>query len=592
MRAGLDLAQTDPAEINLAEVQRNIDRAHHLGAGAGVEAGGELEFPWRDFGEFFEERVHEGGEKSYLAFYDGAGSRVEYSYRQFGDAVNRLAGYLSEELGIHRGGRVATVMHNHSDTVLIYFACWRIGACVVPINAEESPERKTFILANAEVEAVFCRSEYLDEAAGLVRQVPSARHLIQVGGDGGRGYPLLEDELEAMSAPAGEKGASPGDWRGSLEDDALIVYTSGTTGAPKGVLLSQYNLLVDAHGISRWFRFTREDRLMCVLPIHHVNGTVVTLVTPFYAGGNTVLNRRFSSERFWSRICAERVNCVSVVPTLLEFLLEADEDISKYDLSCLRGLICGAGPLLVETAVNFERRFGIPIWHGYGLSETTCYSCFLPVDLAADERRRWLSEYGFPSIGLPIGTNEMCILGPDGDELPEMERGEICIRGLNVMKGYYRRPDANREAFRHGWFQSGDEGFFKRDEEGRPFFFITGRIKELIIRGGVNISPLEIDDVLKVHPKVKFGMAVPFDNKYYGDEIAAYVVPREGAEIDSEEILEHCRRHLSFAKQPKVVVFGTEVPYTSTGKPKRLELKRQLQERFLPYRDVQFRKAE
>jgi len=223
------------------------------------------------------------------------------------------------------------------------------------------------------------------------------------------------------------------------------------------------------------------------------------------------------------------------------------------------------------------------------LSETTCYSCFLPSDLSHDEHRHWLRDYEFPSIGVPLRHNTMTILDENGQPLPEMSRGEICIRGGTVCAGYFKRDDANEAAFKWGWFRSGDEGFYARDKQGRPFFFISGRLKELIIRGGVNISPLEIDDALKSHPLVQFAMAIPFENRYYGEEIAAYVVPRDGpSSVTETALLDHCRRLLPFSKRPKVILFGQDVPYTSTGKPKRLELKLHLASTLAAYRNHQF----
>jgi long-chain acyl-CoA synthetase len=313
--------------------------------------------------------------------------------------------------------------------------------------------------------------------------------------------------------------------------------------------------------------------MMCVLPIHHVNGTVVTLVTPLYYGGSVVLNEKFHSLRFFEQIAAEKVHVVSVVPTLLQFLLHEDLDMSRYDLAYFRHIICGAGPLTSELALKFEDHFGIPIVHGYGLSETTCYSCFLPLDLSAQERRRWLGEFGLPSIGVPLPVNEMAIVDSAGSELPEGERGEIVIRGRNVMKEYYGDESANRAAFAGGWFHSGDEGFYKSDEKQRRYFFITGRIKELIIRGGTNFSPFEIDAVLMNIPGVKAGLAVGFDNDWYGEEIGAYVQPMAGAAVTEAEVIAHCRRHFSYQKCPKVVVFGDDVPVTSTGKYQRNKLK-------------------
>ena len=539
--------------------------------------------PWRSFAEFFDERVRDAhrADKPFLTYYDESHGATEpvrrvYSYARFGELVGRAATVMRERLGLRRGDRVATVLFNHDQTVLVYFAAWTLGVAVVPINVEESTEKKRYILEHSEASVVFCWQDSLDEIRSLFGGLPRLREVVAVNDEG-------------LSMPdAGMR--RHGDAAGSLDDEALIVYTSGTTGPPKGVVLTARNLLVDADGIADWHGFRPDDRLMCVLPIHHVNGTVVTLVTPFYFGGGAVLNRKFKSSVFWRRIHDEGVTCVSVVPTLLEFLLDADEDLKPYRLDRFRGVICGAGPLLKETAARFEDRFRFPIRHGYGLSETTCYSCFLPNNLPAGQHRRWLTDYDFPSIGLPIRHNEMAILDDRGHEVAEHVRGEICIRGRTVCTGYFKRPDANEAAFQWGWFRSGDEGFYVRDEKGRPFLFISGRIKELIIRGGVNISPLEIDDVLKGHPGVQFAMAVPFENRYYGEEIAAYVVLREGMTPPTEAaLLEHCRIRLPFSKRPKVILFGQDVPYTTTGKPKRLELKTRLAEPLAAYRDVQFK---
>ncbi len=540
--------------------------------------GSPFRLPWRSFVEFFDERVHDAhhADKPFLTYCDDDRRlRRSYTYAEFGDGVGRLATFMRDRLDLRRGDRVATVLFNHDQTVFVYFAAWALGLGVVPINVEESTEKKRYILEHSEASVVFCWQDSMEEMKAVSAQLPRVRELIAVG-DGS-----LAPVHAKPSIPAGE---------GSLEDEALIVYTSGTTGPPKGVVLTARNLLIDADGIADWHGFGSGDRLMCVLPIHHVNGTVVTLVTPFYFAGGTVLNRKFKSTAFWRRIHDEGVTCVSVVPTLLEFLLDANEDLTPYQLNRFRGVICGAGPLLKETAARFEDRFRFPIRHGYGLSETTCYSCFLPNDLPDDQHRRWLMDYNFPSIGLPIRHNEMAILDGHGKEVQEFVRGEICIRGRTVCAGYFKRPDANEAAFQWGWFRSGDEGFYVRDDKGRPFLFISGRIKELIIRGGVNISPLEIDDVLKGHPAVQFAMAVPFENRYYGEEIAAYVVPREGMAPPTEAaVLEYCRSRLPFSKRPKVILFGKDVPYTTTGKPKRLELKARLAVTLAAYKDTQFK---
>ncbi|MCC6616552.1 MAG: acyl--CoA ligase [Anaerolineae bacterium] len=541
-------------------------------------------------------------EKVFLVHYDADGAREEYTYADFNARVHQVAGYLYDDLGVRRGDRVATIAYNHAETVILYFACWLIGAAVAPQNVAEDDRRIAYILRNSEAVVCFARAEYLERAERIITSqdeelgAPNIRQIVVMGGDGTGKYP----DFAAETASRPNTFIST-DERPTLDDEALLVYTSGTTGAPKGVVLTQYNLLVDAQGISQWQAITGNQRMMCVLPIHHVNGIVVTIITPLFVGASTVLNRAYSSSTFWKRIADEQVHVVSVVPTLLQFCLDyADaqaaqnesiwgEGIGKQQLRHFRHFVCGAGTLAMSLVKAFEERFDIPVLHGYGLSETTCYSCFLPIDLSWEEHRHWLLDYGYPSIGCPIEPNEMAIFDPlgEGRELPPGERGEICIRGHNVMRYYYHRPDANQETFKFGWFRSGDEGFYEVDERGRKFFFITGRIKELINRGGVKFSPFDIEEVLLEVPGVKVGLAIAFPNDYYGEEVGAYIVLNEGAQMTEADILEHCRARMTFEKSPKAVIFGTEIPVTSTGKYQRLRLR----EQFADWQHTQFKKS-
>jgi len=505
----------------------------------------------------------------WLIYHGDGGLRRALSYGEMAERVAARVRSL-QALGLRRGDRVATLFHNDPEAPITCFAVWRLGACVVPVNMGEDEDRIAFVLEHSEAKHVLYLPDYAAKAATLRARVASVACWASIAG--------LDEPLRGDDVLADVPRPAP-------EDDALIVYTSGTTGAPKGVLLTQQNLLVDADCIARWHGFDAASRLQCVLPVHHVNGLVVTLVTPLAVGASTVLLRRFQTATFWRQIAEEGVQVVSVVPTLLAFLLEDEAGTAGLDLARFRYLICGAGPLTVELARRFEERFGVRIVHGYGLSETTCYSCFLPVDLAPADHARWLCDAGFPSIGVPLEANEMAIHDADGRALAAGVRGEIVLRGVNVMRGYYRRPEANAETFAHGWFRSGDEGFFERDGSGRAFFFITGRIKELIIRGGVNLSPFEIDEVLNGIPGVKRGLAVGFENDWYGEEVGAYVQLEPGAALDAEAILAACRARLPFSKAPKTVVFGDEIPVTSTGKYQRGRLRTH----FSDHRATQFR---
>ena len=527
--------------------------------------------PFSDFASLLRARAA-GGSAPFLIYRDGS-RRTAISYAELGARVGaRIAGL--RRLGVDHGARVATLFHNDPEVPVTAFAVWALGATLVPLNLGEDDDRIQFVLENSRAGVALFLPELAERVRGLAAR-GGASTFQAVDADS-------EPPESLETALAGSEPPAP-------EDEALIVYTSGTTGAPKGVVLEQRNLLVDAHALEERNGFDAGARTMCVLPTHHVNGLIVTLVTPLLAGASTVLCRAFKTGEFWRTIDEERVHVVSVVPTLLAFLLEDPEAFRGRDLGAFRHLICGAGPLTVELAQRFEEHFGFRILHGYGLSETTCYSCMLPTALSDEEHAAWMRDHGFPSIGTPLAPNEMAIHDDRGQPVAEGERGEIVIRGVNVMKGYYERPEANAETFAHGWFRSGDEGFLRRDAEDRPFFFITGRIKELIIRGGVNLSPLEIDEVLNRIPGIARGLAVGFENRWYGEEVGAYVMREEegeeGAALDAEAVLAACREELSFSKSPKVVVFGDDVPVTSTGKYQRGRLR----PLFAAWRDTQFR---
>ncbi len=532
---------------------------------------------YHSIGDLLTFQVTQYQNKPWLIYYTEDGVRSEFSYSEFYALVCKTANFFRDNK-ISHGDRVATVSHNHPDAVVQYFAAWLVGAVVVPINVGEDDRRISFILQNAEVKLAFVRCEYTARIEKIRKTCPALTTVVTVrpkippgSPEPARPYEPADPDFHSLLQD--QESSFLGGTTVGPDDEALIVYTSGTTGNPKGVVLTHDNLLIDAKAITEWNGMTPDQRMMCVLPLHHVNGTIVTLITPLLFGGSVVLNERFQSEMFFQAIATERVSVVSVVPTLLQFLLHEYPDRTDYDLRHLRHIICGAGPLTVELAMKFEARFNIPIIHGYGLSETTCYSCMLPLDLSSEEHGHWLRDYGFPSIGVPLPVNEMAIHDESGHERGEGEKGEIVIRGKNVMKGYFSNPEANEKAFTFGWFRSGDEGFFKTDSGRRRFFFITGRIKELIIRGGMNISPFEIDEVLMNIPGVKVGLAVGFENDWYGEEVGAYVVLKGGITMAAEQIIAHCRKFFPFQKSPKVVVFGNTIPITSTGKYQRSHLK-------------------
>ncbi len=550
-------------ESVLPETAPNIEKARSV-------PGADWKPCYRNIGAVLSEQALASPDKNYLTYCDDDGVITRWSYAEFRNAALRLAGVMRSEMHVEVGDRIATLSINDPRTVFIYFAAWLIGAVVVPINCSEDDDRANFILNNALVKVLYIASDQVarlrrDDAGGLhaaAGGIVPPEYLVEIDAPGGAFDSMVDSKPLLKALPTV-----------TADCECLIVYTSGTTGAPKGVVLEQQNLMADAQSIAEWHRLGPDDRAMCVLPIHHVNGTVVTLVTPMFTGGSVVLQRRFHAGDFWRTISSERCTWVSVVPTVLAFLCERKEDLSSFDLTAFRHIICGAGPLTVELAHRFEQAFGVRVVHGYGLSETTCYSCFLPIDLAPKEYNHWMFECGFPSIGCAISANEMAIHNSDGVALPPDARGEIVARGYNVMRCYFKRPDANLEAFAHEWFRTGDEGFFRRGPDRRDYYFITGRLKELFIRGGINYSPFDIDEVLNAIPGVKAAMAVGFENNFYGEEIGAYVQLEDGSTLSADDILDACRKDLPYAKSPKVVLFGSDFPVTSTGKYQRNKLK-------------------
>jgi len=505
---------------------------------------------------------------NWLIFQDETGKEFTLTYPDFLERTEQTAKYLLD-CGLHQNDRIATAATNHWQTIVLYFAAWRIGLTVVPINLSEDDDRIKYILVEGQIKRIFIQCAHQKRMTELIA---------------GLGEPIPYETYDASTK-----------WHGnsilntsipSAETQALIVFTSGTTGNPKAVVLSQQNLLEDAHAISNWHGIHSQTRMMCVLPIHHVNGTVVTHITPFYAGASVVLHQKFSPKTFFESIEKHGVNVVSVVPTLLQFLTHTYENKDFQKPSTLKHIICGAGPLTIEVARQFEERFDTRVVHGYGLSETTCYSCFLPIDLSKEEHKKWMRDFGYPSIGVPVPCNEMAIHDEAGNALKAGEKGEIVIRGRNVMQEYFNNQEANEKAFTFGWFRSGDEGFYQEDEKKRPFFFITGRLKELIIRGGVNLAPLEIDEVINRVPGVKSGISVGFENDWYGEEVGAYVQRKEGSTVSEQEIIDYCKTELPFSKCPKVVVFSDSIPVTSTGKYQRMKVVHLFKE----WKTIQFKK--
>jgi long-chain acyl-CoA synthetase len=301
------------------------------------------------------------------------------------------------------------------------------------------------------------------------------------------------------------------------------------------------------------------------MPLFHMNAVSVTTMTPLYAGGSTVVSPKFSASRFWKIISDYEIASFGSVATMLSMLLETYPDGVPEGLqtSQLRFAMCGSAPVPAEVMKRFEERFNCLVIEGYGLSESTCRSTFNP----PDERRR------AGSCGMPIG-NEMKVVDEEDREVPVGELGEIILRGENILKGYFKNPEATERAFRNGWFHTGDVGY--RDAEG--FFYIVDRKTDMIIRGGENIYPREIDEVLYQHPMVAAAATVGMPDPLYGEEVTAFIILKEGASVKEAEVLAFCRARLADFKCPKSIHFVSDIPKGPTGKLLKRELVKQLAE--------------
>ncbi|MGH9799080.1 MAG: class I adenylate-forming enzyme family protein, partial [Blastocatellia bacterium] len=440
------------------------------------------------------------------------------------------------------------------EYVVAYFACWKIGAVAGPVNSHLKSEELAFVLDNSESVALITDREFLKHVAPIRGGLQHLRHVIVTDAEA----PENEDTIHFSKAAALQPDRLP-EVALDAEDEAIIIYTSGTTGKPKGVLLTHGNIIANARQITDWLHFTEADRLLCVMPLFHVNGIIVTTATPLYAAASMVVAPKFSASRHWHIISDYQVTSFGSVATMLAMLSQTyPEGVpAGLNISQLRFALCGSAPVPAEVMRQFEQRFGCLVIEGYGLSESTCRATFNP----PNENRR-------PgSCGLPIGC-ELKIFDDNDRELGADEVGEIVLRGENLLKGYFKNPEATAKAFRSGWFHTSDVGY--RDADG--YLFIVDRKSDMIIRGGENIYPREIDEVLYQHSAVQDAATIGVPDKLYGEEVKAFIVLREGSAATEVELIAHCRVHLADFKCPKTIEFLKEIPKGPTGKLLKREL--------------------
>ncbi|WKB55880.1 AMP-binding protein [Eleftheria terrae] len=480
-----------------------------------------------------------------------------YTYRGFHQLASAAAARLSSH-GLRRGERLCVVMPNGPEFLAHYFAAHLLGLVLVPINPALTAAELAYIVRDSGARlALFDRqlAAAREAAAGLLDGV----RLLLADATSGHGIEALQAGGDTgLLAPAAGIAA---------DDPAGILYTSGTTGHPKGVVLSHRNFLADAAALAQWFGFEPGTRTMCILPMFHNNGQVITLLSPLQVGGSSViLEGRSALMSFWKMIDQHQVHWTSVMPAFLSTFLEFG--LKRTDQS-LRGIVCGGQVLLEEMRNRFEARYQVPVFEGYGLTETTSFSTM-------NRHPAALRRSG--SIGVALPCNEMKVVDEDGRTLPPGQTGEILIRGGNVTRGYHHLPEVTERRLQDGWLHTGDHGW--QDAEGH-FYFAT-RLDDLIIKGGENIYPAEVENALHGCADVVECAAFGIADALLGQEVCLYVKLVPGSTLGEDDIRRLCGERIARYKCPgPVVLLHTldDLPELPKG-PTRKILRRALREHY------------
>ncbi|HTS22074.1 MAG TPA: AMP-binding protein [Casimicrobiaceae bacterium] len=462
------------------------------------------------------------------------------TYGDLARAGRALGGYLVHQ-GIAPGSVVSFMLPNGVAAASVFLGAMYAGYVVSPVNLLAQDSQVAYTLAHSETRLVFAAPEFLERLRALAPRVA-----------------LRATDPDRLELPDAAETALADV---AAESPAMLMYTSGTTGQPKGVLLSHRNMIHAGSVVASWQALGKSDRVLSSLPLYHINGQCIATVAPVVSGGSMVMPHRFSTREWWPLVERYRPTWLNVVPTIIAYLLNGPELTPAQRDACrgVRFARSASAPLPPDQHRAFEQRFGIAVMEAMGLTETASIAFANPL---APERRK----YGSP--GLPLGVEARVVAG-DGTVVCDGVQGEIQLRGESVMAGYYRDPERTRQVLSaDGWLSTGDLG--RRDAGG--FYFITGRLKELIIKGGENIAPREIDEALMLHPAVLEAAAVGIPDPLYGQDILACVVLKPGTACDEATLLAHCAVQLGRYKTPRAIRVVATLPKGPSGKVQRLRL--------------------
>ena len=485
------------------------------------------------------------------------------SYAEFDVSVSKFASAL-QDLGVEKGDHIAFLLGNTPHFLISLYATMRIGATAIPVNPIYTPDEISYIIQNSDAKAVIA----LDQLLPLVEQAadafPTVEHYIICETD-----PSTPEKIAALPTSVKNKVRSFTQLIGTGKADinpvdvdenetAIILYTSGTTGRPKGAMLTHKNIYSNARDVADYLGFSEDDRVVATLPVFHVFALTVVVNAPLLKGATILLVPRFSPADVFKITREKEATVFAGVPTMYNFLYQFPEG-KKEDFESIRLSISGGSSLPVALLHNFEEKFDVRVSEGYGLSESSPVTCFNPKD-----RERIPG-----SIGTNITNVENKVVDELGNEVPDGEVGELIVRGPNVMKGYYKMPEETAAALRDGWLYTGD--LARRDENG--YFYIVDRKKDLVIVGGYNVYPREVEEVLFEHRDVVEAAVIGVPDPDFGEAVHAFVVLKDGVKEDVESLESYCRKRLAKYKVPKHFEFLDELPKNTTGKILRRSLK-------------------
>jgi long-chain acyl-CoA synthetase len=511
--------------------------------------GKQLDF--ESMAEMITVRAQEQPEAAHVYFYDQV-----ITYKQTNERANKVANYLKEK-GVQKGDIVSVMVLNSPEVYYTMFGVQKLGAIALAVNYMLKGPEIAYVLDDAKPKVSFVSSEFMADFAAGYQLAQHKPIVVEVATGVEHGTDIAEQELADIMDryPADEALVKQ-----SPDDPFMMLYSSGTTGMPKGILLTNKGQASICRDMARSGLFEGNDVMMIILPMFHTNPLCVWTYPVTYLGQTLCIRKAFSPADFWPSIINYGVTVLMAVPAMYDYVYNSIDpktvDVSK---SKLKWAMCGAAPLPVELINGFKEKYGVSICEGYGLTEVTGLTTVNPP----------LGKKKAGSIGLPIPEQQVEIMDENNNILPVGEKGEICTRGDANMLGYLNKPEATAETIRDGWLHTGDVGYM--DEDG--YIYIVDRIKDMINRGGENIYPREIEIILESHPKVAEVAVIGVPDPALGERVKAFIIPKEPGSMTEQEVKDYLKDKIAKYKIPEIVEFRTEFPRNATGKLLKKELK-------------------